>query len=132
MEKVKDFFKNHSTEIISILVAISAFVSSFIQLGGRAGAVCSIIVGVIAVVVATIKIITYYFSSGLDDHLVKMAVALIEMIINLINGNAVTDTTVSTDKTKDNTKVSGMESRAIHMTREEIESEFRERMALKK
>lgn len=130
MAKVKEFFTKHSTELIAILVAISAFIANFTNVGGQVGAACTILVGVIAVITATIKIISYYVTNGLDDTLMKMAVALIQMIVKMINGNYQNPKTLSSNNKSIITTIPAPKgtNTQITLTKEEIEAELRSLM----
>lgn len=130
MAKVKEFFTKHSTELIAILVAISAFIANFTNVGGQVGAACTILVGVIAVITATIKIISYYVTNGLDDTLMKMAVALIQMIVKMINGNYQNPKTLSSNNKSIITTIPAPKgtNTQITLTKKEIEAELRSLM----
>src|SRR5574344_1735436 len=80
MNKVIEFIKKYKSEIIIILTGASSLFISISQLGGTVGIVCGISVPVIAIVV-------YFLKTGFDETLMKMFVALIKTIVDVINEN---------------------------------------------
>ena len=80
MNKVIDFIKKYKSEIIIILTGASSLFISISQLGGTVGTVCGISVPVIAIVV-------YFLKTGFDETLMKMFIALIKTIVDVINEN---------------------------------------------
>ena len=80
MNKVIDFIKKYKAEIIIILTGASSLFISISQLGGTVGIVCGVTVPIIAIIV-------YFLKVGFDETLMKMFVALIKTIVDVINEN---------------------------------------------
>ena len=80
MNKVIEFIKKYKAEIIIILTGASSLFISISQLGGTVGIVCGVAVPIIAIIV-------YFLKVGFDETLMKMFVALIKTIVDVINEN---------------------------------------------
>lgn len=73
MEKIIAFIKKYKTQIISVIIAISAFASAFADLGGQTAKICEIVIAICSLLVIGLK-------HGIDATFIEQTVKLIKLL----------------------------------------------------
>ena len=84
MEKIKNFFSKYGVTIISTLVAISSLFVAMEGFGGQVATVCTVGVGIVAILIAIVKAILSALKSGFDETTIKLSVNAIAIIKDMI------------------------------------------------
>lgn len=94
VEKIKNFITKYKVQILAICAAIITLATSFMAFGGKTAIACT-------VVVAIVELIVYYLKNGFTETMATMMVNLVKLIVEIINGQPMTDTKVTSTSKKE-------------------------------